>query len=220
MIISVGGFKGGVGKTTIATNLAVILSLKGKDILLVDADNNGSSSFFTELRAENKSDPGYTLARLMGKEIQTQVPRLAKKYDHVVIDIGAQDTSSQRAAMVISDVFLLPCPPRSYDLNTFDKLDEVIGEAKISNPKLQALSFLNLAYPNNRDNDEAAGLLGDANEIKFLNTRLVQRKAFSDTIPIGQSVVEQDPQNEKAVNEISTLFDRVMEKGRVVSMAS
>ena len=220
MIISVGGFKGGVGKTTIATNLAVILSLEGHDTLLVDADNNGSSSFFTELRAESQDDPGYTLARLVGKEIQTQVPRLAKKYDHVVIDIGAQDTSSQRAAMVISDVFLLPCPPRSYDLNTFDRLDEVIGEAKISNPNLKAFSFLNLAYPNNKDNDEAADLLKEGTEIGFLETQLVQRKAFSDTIPVGQSVVEQDPVNPKAVGEIRALFKRILNQQSVISVVS
>lgn len=220
MIISVGGFKGGVGKTTIATNIAVILSLNKHDVLLVDADNNGSSSFFTELRVENMNDPGYTLARLTGKEIQTQVPRLATKYDHIVIDIGAQDTSSQRAAMVISDIFLLPCPPRSYDLNTFDSLDDVIAEAQISNSSLQAYSFLNLAYPNNKDNEEAADLLREAKTIRFLDIRLVQRKAFSDTIPLGQSVVELENPNQKAINEITGLYNFIMQSQKEAASVS
>ena len=39
MIYTLGGIKGGTGKTTIATNLAIMLSRAGRDVLLVDADD-------------------------------------------------------------------------------------------------------------------------------------------------------------------------------------
>jgi chromosome partitioning protein len=39
MIYTIGGIKGGSGKTTIATNLAVYLARKGKEVLLGDADD-------------------------------------------------------------------------------------------------------------------------------------------------------------------------------------
>ena len=47
MIITVGGIKGGSGKSTVATNLVVLRSLEGRDVLLVDADTQTTSSDFS-----------------------------------------------------------------------------------------------------------------------------------------------------------------------------
>ena len=52
MIIVVGGIKGGSGKTTVATNLAVIRSAEGKDVLLIDSDDQETATDFTVLRNE------------------------------------------------------------------------------------------------------------------------------------------------------------------------
>jgi chromosome partitioning protein len=67
MIFTVGGIKGGTGKTTISTNLAVWLLKKGADVLLVDADEQESASDFTAWRDEtHKGASGYTLVQLTG----------------------------------------------------------------------------------------------------------------------------------------------------------
>ncbi|WP_236705193.1 ParA family protein [Hymenobacter sp. AT01-02] len=67
MIITVGGIKGGTGKSTISTNLAVWLSRQGHDVLLVDADEQESSSDFTAWRGETRNgELGYTLVQLTG----------------------------------------------------------------------------------------------------------------------------------------------------------
>jgi chromosome partitioning protein len=39
MIYTIGGIKGGCGKTTIATNLTILMAAEGRDVLLVDADD-------------------------------------------------------------------------------------------------------------------------------------------------------------------------------------
>ena len=49
MIITVGGIKGGSGKSTVATNLAVLRARAGRDVLLVDADGQETASDFTAL---------------------------------------------------------------------------------------------------------------------------------------------------------------------------
>lgn len=51
MITTVGGIKGGCGKSLILTNLTVMRALNGRKGLLVDADEQGTSSDWTDHRA-------------------------------------------------------------------------------------------------------------------------------------------------------------------------
>ena len=53
MIILVGNEKGGVGKTTLATNLAVAAQMDNKDVLLIDTDQQMSSTYWAKVREEN-----------------------------------------------------------------------------------------------------------------------------------------------------------------------
>src|SRR3546814_15260767 len=66
MILAVGNTKGGVGKTTLAVNLAVARALAGRDLLLVDGDEQGTALTFTELRADRLGQAGYTAVALTG----------------------------------------------------------------------------------------------------------------------------------------------------------
>ncbi len=211
MIIVVGGIKGGIGKTTIAINFAVMLSQNGQDVLLIDADDQSSSTAITAWREETyKNGAGYALARLTGKTLATQVQRHAEKYDHVVIDVGGRDTSSQRGALVVADIYMVPFPPKSLDVDTLDQVETLVNLAKAVNPDLRAVSFLNKAYPRNRDNDAAADLLRDSAEIDYLDTRICDRKAVSDAISEGRGVIEYRPRNPKAIAEITALYEAVM----------
>ena len=81
MIITVGGIKGGSGKSTVATNLVVLRSLEGRDVLLVDADTQTTSSDFS-LQRNNKTDgnAGFTCIKLAGQAVRTETLRLAGKY--------------------------------------------------------------------------------------------------------------------------------------------
>ncbi len=211
MIIVVGGIKGGIGKTTIAINFAVMLSQNGQDVLLIDADDQSSSTAITAWREETyKNGAGYALARLTGETLATQVQRHAEKYDHVVIDVGGRDTSSQRGALVVADIYMVPFPPKSLDVDTLDQVEDLVNLAKAVNPDLRAVSFLNKAYPRNRDNDAAADLLRDSAEIDYLDTRICDRKAVSDAISEGRSVIEYRPRNPKAIAEFTALYEAVM----------
>ena len=53
MIVSVLNQKGGAGKTTLSTNIARALQICGDDVLLVDADPQGSGARFQELRRKS-----------------------------------------------------------------------------------------------------------------------------------------------------------------------
>lgn len=193
MIVVCGGLKGGTGKTALATNLAVIRSNHGddgKDVLLIDADEQGSSALFSERRNHAFQDAGYTLITQAGAAVQTETLKLKPKYDDIIIDVGGRHTTSLRAAMAVADVFLIPCPPRSVDTDTLPQLSEIITEMKVANEAMKVYCFINRADINKRDNDDAKTIISEIPELKFINTPLGSRKAFGNAHALGQSVIE------------------------------
>lgn len=211
MILVAGGIKGGSGKTTLASNLAVMRSLQGREVLLVDADDQQSAAEFTELRSEEIGDPGYTCVRLDGKAVRDQLKRLRDKYDDIVVDTGGRDTTSQRAALTVADVLLVPFGPRSLDIWTLERVEELVADARAINPDLQAYSFINRADHQGSYNDETRAVLTDSEEVDFISPTLGDRKAFAIAFDYGQSIVEYTPRNRKAIREMKELYETVFE---------
>jgi chromosome partitioning protein len=207
MIIVVGGIKGGSGKTTVATNLAIIRSAESRDVLLIDADDQETATDFTMLRNERRPDgAGYTSIKLTGAAVRTETQRLASKYQDIIIDTGGRDTASQRAALTVADYLLVPFVPRSFDVWTIEKVSTLINEMVAANPELKALTFINRADPRGQDNTDAAEILNDAEMLSFVDTPLGARKAFSNAAAAGLSVAELKPQDEKATEEMMILY--------------
>ena len=210
MIIVIGGIKGGSGKTTVATNLAVMRSGKGNDVLLIDADDQETSTDFTILRNEIlESGAGYTNIKLTGAAVRTETLRLKNKYQDIIIDTGGRDTSSQRAALTVADILLVPFVPRSFDVWTIEKVSNLVAEMKTVNPELRACMFLNRADPRGQDNYDTAEVLRENDTLTFLDTPLGARKAFSNAAAAGLGVSELKPLDPKAFEEISKLHDYI-----------
>lgn len=212
MVLTVGGIKGGTGKTTVATNLTVWLASQGADVLLVDADEQESASDFTAWRDETTDGkPGYTLVQLNGTTVRRQVEQLRPKYDHIIIDTGGRDTASQRAALFVSDVYLIPFAPRSYEIWTLGKVISMLGEIQGSRSvPLRVYSFLNKADARGMDNAEATDVLLENAELNYIDFPIVNRKNFASAASKGLSVFEMTPADEKAVAETKRLFEHIL----------
>jgi chromosome partitioning protein len=207
MILVAGGTKGGSGKSSVATNLAIMRAAEGRDVLLVDADDQETASDFTILRNERlPGGAGYTSIKLTGSAVRTETQRLVGKYDDILIDTGGRDTASQRAALTIANVFLVPFVPRSFDIWTIEKVAHLVREIRAVNPELKAFTFLNRADPAGPDNDDAAEVLREATDLQLLETPLVYRKAFGKAAAQGLAVTELKPPDEKAIQEMKALF--------------
>ena len=207
MITVIGGIKGGSGKTTVATNLTIMRAAQGGDVLLVDADDQETASDFTMLRNENlDGGAGYTSIKLSGPAVRTETMRLADKYADIFIDTGGRDTTSQRAALTVANVLLVPFVPRSFDVWTLEKVAALVEEIRAVNPDLKAYVFINRADPSGRDNSEAAELLREAEALQFIEAPIGTRKAFGNAAAQGVSVNELKPEDLKATGEIKVLF--------------
>jgi len=210
MIIVVGGIKGGSGKTTVATNLAVMCAAEGQDVLLIDADDQETASDFTILRNETQQEkPSYTCIKLTGVAVRTETIRLSNKYETIIIDTGGRDTASQRAALATANILLVPFVPRSFDVWTLEKVGSLVEEIRTINSDLKAYTFINRADPKGQDNDAAADVLKETDALTFININLGMRKAFGNAASSGLAVTELKPKDQKAVNELETLFEYV-----------
>lgn len=207
MIIVVGGIKGGSGKTTLCTNLAVIRSMAGKKVLLVDADDQRSASDWAEHREGLGINTSWTTIQLTGASVRSQLQKLAESYDEILVDTGGRDTTSQRSALTVADVFLAPFQPRSLDVWTLGKVVGLLNEIRSVNPKLKAFAVINRADPQGADNQDAADIIKETEGITYLSKPIGQRKAFANAAAEGLGVLELKSQDKKASAEITELSD-------------
>ena len=208
MILTIGNIKGGVGKSTLACNIAVALSQSSqKDILLIDGDQQGSSADFTQARNNLLEKAGFSCIRAQGKEIISQIDTMQSKFSDIIIDAGGQDNPSLRAGLIKSDQVLVPISPRSFETWALDDMVNLIEEAIIGNPKLKTFIVINLAFPRGSDNTQTQNIIrDDYSQFNLIEKNIVQRKVFSDTIGQGLSVFESKPRNENAIAEIIELL--------------
>ena len=210
MILTVGNTKGGVGKTTVALNLAVVRARAGRDVWFVDGDRQGTAQAAISLRTDARREPVLACATYPdGSALRGQIAHQRHKFDDIIIDAGGRDSSALRAALGISDAVLVPFQPRSYDVWALDNMAGLIDEVLGIRNGLRAYAVMNLADPGSRsrDNDQAAEAVAGLDCLEYLPTPLRRRKAFANAAGVGLSVLETRPVDKLAVGEISALAE-------------
>lgn len=212
MIVTIGNTKGGVGKTTLALNIALARALAGKEVWLVDADRQGTSQLAIGLRADAGHLPGIACSQYAeGAILRAQVQQQAKKYDEVIIDAGGRDSSALRAALVLSDVVLVPFQPRSFDVWALNDIAALVDEARSVRDGLKAYTLLNCADPSqtSTDNADAIAAVADVPQFEYLSAPIRRRKAFANASGQGLCVLELSPKDHKACEELNHLISLV-----------
>ena len=208
MIVTVGNTKGGVGKTTLAVNIAIARALAGRDVWLIDGDRQGTAQTAIAIRAEADHQPGIACATYPdGPTLRSQVQQQRTKFDDIIIDAGGRDSTALRAALILSDVLLVPFQPRSYDVWALDDIAKLIDEARAVRDGLRAFAVLNCADPGeaSTDNADAAAAVANFPQFELLQTPIRRRKSFANAAGQGLSVLEAKPTDKKAYDEISAL---------------
>jgi len=205
MIITVGNTKGGVGKTTIAVNLAVEAARDGKKVLLVDTDPQGSSIAF---RAEREKDDIRAIA-LVSDKLHKDIKEFSAAFDWIVIDAGGRDNAVFRSAVAACDLFLLPVLPSQFDVWAAKDAITVFKELKPFNDMLGRM-VLNMVRPNTIVSNEAQDALAPyQDDMPLLSKRLHNRVAYKASISNGQGVSEYEPSG-KAAEDIKHIYNEIL----------
>lgn len=210
MIILIGSQKGGCGKSTLATNIAAALAVAGKDVMLVDADKQGSSSNWFLDRSENEALPQVHSVQKYD-DVRASVIDLNKRYEYVIIDAAGRDSVELRTAMIVANIIVMPVRPSQFDLDTVPRMQEIYRDAKLLNPELKFFSVITMGPTNPviNESQEAQAFFVNYPEITLLKTIIRERKIYRDAISgIGKGVVEMN--NDKAKNEIEDLLSEVI----------
>jgi len=193
MLILIANEKGGVGKTTIAVNLAAMCRLAGKDVLLVDTDRQESANTWAAMRHENEVIPSITCVSKTGK-VGYDLIGLKSKYEVVIIDAGGRDSLEMRQSVAVCDTCIIPIKPAQFDVWSLSRMAGLIRDVseRVERP-INAFSFVNGASPNPsvRETQEVKEALKDyADLFPVLESVITERIAFRKASRDGLGVVE------------------------------
>lgn len=201
MIIGVLSQKGGVGKTTIAVNLAATFAKSGLRVLLVDADPQGSAMQWSEAR---DAEPMFSVIGMPKATLHRDLPDIAQDYQVVIIDGAPRVNELGRAAILASDIVLIPVQPSPYDIWAAAETVKLIQEAQQFKPELRGMFVINRKIANTAIGRDVTEALSSFEGIPVLPLALHQRVIYAESAGQGLSVLEVDPKGE-AAREVAAL---------------
>jgi chromosome partitioning protein len=210
-IIAVSHQKGGVGKSTLAYNIAVELSKK-YHVEVVDLDVQETVSSYNRIR------------KLMGQEgltvkIFTSDEDLLYYYNNVdektivVVDSGGFDSALNRLSILAADFLLTPVSSEFTELLGLEKYKQILEQISLqSGNKVVANVVLNKINPSQKHFDEIVDFINESPYFVKLNSILRRRVDFANSVAHGFSVNELDATSESA-KEFKELLQEIIDKG-------
>ncbi|MDD2358312.1 MAG: ParA family protein [Thiovulaceae bacterium] len=210
-IISVSHQKGGVGKSTLAYNLAVELSKKF-DVEVIDLDVQETVSSYNRIR------------KIMGQEplkvkIFTDHDELVHYFNIVdenkivIVDSGGFDSALNRLSILAADFILTPVSSEFTELLGLEKYNQILQQiSEQTGNTIIANVVLNKINPTQKHFDELIDFINNTDHFMKLDSVLRRRVDFANSVGHGFSVNELDASSESS-KEMNQLVQEIISKG-------
>lgn len=209
-IVALCGQKGGTGKTTTALAIAAELKARGRRVLVVDADPQGSARTWGSVAAEaGRSGP---VIVAMGAQMHApgQLDDVSGGYDFTVIDCPPSNGSIQRSALMVANLAVFPCGPSALDAWALAESLELVQKAREFRPDLHAVVLITRRVVGTTLGAGARETLSTSG-LPVLRTELCHRIAYQEAIAAGRGVAEYAPQDAAAA-EVRALVDELLKE--------
>lgn len=207
-IINIAQQKGGAGKTTVATHLAVAWAQKrGRRVAVLDVDPQGSLGVWFEAREHfmGADNVGLTFRRANGIRAMAEAQALARDHDIVVVDMPPHGTSSANAAIRAAHLVVAPVQPTPLDFwATLPTLEVAAAEKK------PVLLVLNRVPPRALLTATMITRLGQY-KVRVAKSTLGNRVAYAESIGAGRTVLETKPHS-VAATEVRQLAAEILRR--------
>ncbi|MFP6730875.1 MAG: ParA family protein [Alphaproteobacteria bacterium] len=199
--VAVVSMKGGVGKTTIAVNLACALASQNIDVALVDADIQATASEWIALGKLPITGYAIPLESLHSVrrwfESEERIRRLVNqmltvKADIEVIDLPPHLSGSAVASLAVCDLVVIPCGASAADISATAKTLELVERAR----EIRSGHPPVLIVPTRIDWRTGAGRAIESALAQFgepIGSGIAQRVSFADSLSIGEWIGQYAP---------------------------
>lgn len=202
-VISLINHKGGVGKTTLCTNLAHALKIidDPRALKMVDADPQGSLRDWYDV---GKCDFGEVIIADKGKVLR-DLTKLSSDVAYLLIDTPGKMGETLGEALAMSDMVIIPLQPSPYDVWATQDTIDLVKAAMSANPRLRAMFLLNQAIPNSAVNSDVLNALKEyAPKIKTFEQAIGRRVAFNKSARDGETIYKtKDKQGMFEINQVT-----------------
>ena len=211
-IIGIIQVKGGVGRSTLATNLAALLSERLKTVL-VDCDMpQGTAASWYSLRQQERPTESLTLTTTDNHTGLTRViEQLNESHELIVIDAPPRIAEITRAILILADLCLIPLGTSAAEIWATTDLLSTIEEAKKVKRQVDARIVWTRFRPTTRSAQELSEAVHRELKLQELKSKLGLRVAYSDALAQGRTVMEwPDPAARKEITALSNEVWRIL----------
>lgn len=202
-VIVIAHQKGGVGKSTIASNIAVELG-KLYSVRVVDLDLQKSLTYFNNLR----KSANLTQCDIVNVSSLNDLKELINNNTGLlIIDAGGYDSDINRVAISGADILITPVSDSGIELVGLLAFRQILRDIRKVRPDLEAHVLLNKIHTRaNSSLNEIFDFVKDNNEFSKFNAILRDRADYKKSFDAGKSVIEY---NNRAVEEMNELINEI-----------
>ncbi|AMO98159.1 cobQ/CobB/MinD/ParA nucleotide binding domain protein [Collimonas arenae] len=216
MIITVFSQDESSKRSILAANLAAHCALHYRKVLLIDATAPHHALGWSACRdaAGIKSKLVVRGAENLQSELENPASYSRSHYAEIVIDADGANTQDTDAALVATDVLLVPVHARQGEMHNLAALAERIDTLKLFNPTLRVLvaEVQPISAFGDTQNSQSNPARQVANSILtavLANTVILEWIDDRSTFQQGRSAMDCSPRNQRAVAEIQNLYQEI-----------